>query len=92
MSNLQRNLLKSRLPPVAPRIAKNTSGRQQKDYSPSEWNDFFHDMIDVKIDEKSSFRCYRSSPAETADAPCLVLLHGGGYNALSWAIFSVSFN
>lgn len=81
--------MKSRLPPVAPRSAKNAPGRQ-KDYSPSEWKQFFYDSIDVKLDEKSSFRCYRSKPAETADAPCLVLLHGGGYNALSWAVFSVS--
>lgn len=89
MSNLQRNLMKSRLPPVAPRSAKNLPGRQ-KDYSPSQWSEFFHDFIDVQIDE-SSFRCYRSKPAETSTAPVLVLLHGGGYNALSWAVFSVSF-
>lgn len=92
MSNLQKNLMKSRLPPmvpVGPRSAKNMPGRQ-KDYNPTQWSDYFHDFVDVPIDD-SSFRCYRSKPAETSDAPVLVLLHGGGYNALSWAIFSVSF-
>ena len=88
MSNMQKNLLKSKLPPLGPRSAKNAPGRQ-KDYSPTEWKQYFHDSLDVKTDEKSSFRCYRSKPAETRDAPVLVLLHGGGFNALSWAIFSV---
>jgi hypothetical protein len=89
MNPLQKNLMKSRLPPLAPRSAKNAPGRQ-KDYSPTEWRQYFHDFLDVRTDEKSSFRCYRSKPAETSDAPVLVLLHGGGFNALSWAIFSVS--
>lgn len=91
MSNLQRNLMKSRLPPPVPRAAKNMAGRQ-KDYSPTQWSEYFHDFVDVAVDDKSSFRCYRSQPADTPDAPVLVLLHGGGYNALSWACFSVSFN
>lgn len=88
MSNMQKNMLKSRLPPMAPRSAKNTPGRQ-KDYSPLEWSEFFHDFVDVKI-EDNSFRCYRTQPAESKDFPVLVLLHGGGYNGLSWAVFSVS--
>ena len=89
MSNLQKTIMKARLPPMAPRSAKNTGGRQ-KDYSPTEWKEYFNDFVDVKIDEESSFRCYRSQPAEVEDSPVLVLLHGGGYNALSWAVFTVS--
>lgn len=85
---MQRSLLKSKLPPVAPRSAKNLPGRQ-KDYSPTEWSEFFHDFLDVKIGD-NSFRCYRSEPPQTFDSPVLVLLHGGGYNALSWAVFAVS--
>lgn len=88
MSNLQKHLLKSRLPPPVPRSAKNLPGRQ-KDYAPTQWSLYFHDYTDVLIDE-NSFRCYQSKPAETLDAPVLVLLHGGGYNALSWAVFTVS--
>lgn len=93
MSDLQKNLMKSRLPPMNPRPPKGRPmpGRQ-KDYSPAQWNEFFEDFIDVKIDEKNIFRCYRSKKAETPDAPVLMLLHGGGFNALSWAVFSVSFS
>lgn len=87
MSNMQKNLMKSKLPPMVPRSAKNAPGRQ-KDYSPTEWKAFFHDSVDVKI-EDNSFRCYRSKPADQPEVPVLVLLHGGGYNALSWAVFSV---
>ena len=88
MSDLQKNLLKSKLPPMVPRSAKNMQSRH-KDYSPLEWSEFFHDFVDVKIDN-NSLRCYRTKPAESNDAPVLVLLHGGGYNGLSWAVFSVS--
>lgn len=89
MSDLQKNLMKSKLPPMAPRSAKSMPGRQ-KDYSPTEWKEYFQDFVDVAVDEKSSFRCYRSKPAEMGDAPVLVLLHGGGNNALTWACFTVS--
>lgn len=58
MSNLQKHLLKSKLPPMNPRPPKSHPGRQ-KDYSPSMWSDFFHDFVDVKI-ETGSFRVYRS--------------------------------
>lgn len=58
MSNLQKHLLKSKLPPMNPRPPKSHPGRQ-KDYSPSMWSDYFNDYIDVKI-ESGSFRVYRS--------------------------------
>lgn len=58
MSNLQKHLLKSKLPPMNPRPPKNHPGRQ-KDYSPSMWSDYFFDYIDVKV-ETGSFRVYRS--------------------------------
>lgn len=89
MSNLQRNLMKSKLPPMAPRSARNMPGRQ-KDYNPSQWSEFFDNFIDVKTDENCVFRCYRTKAPETTDAPVLALLHGGGYSGLSWAAFAVS--
>lgn len=89
MSDLQRNLMKSKLPPMVPRSAKGAQGRQ-KDYSPTEWKEYFNEIVDVAVDEKNVFRCYRSKPAEMGDAPVLVLLHGGGNNALTWACFNVS--
>lgn len=42
MSSLQKNLLKSKLPPMIPRPAKNHPGRQ-KDYTPSIWNGKYND-------------------------------------------------
>lgn len=92
MSNLQRNLMKARLPPMAPRSAKSASGRQ-KDYSPTEWKAYFEDFVDVKVsgdEPATSFRVYRSKAAETPNAPILVLLHGGGFNGLTWSVFTVS--
>lgn len=85
---MQKHLLKSKLPPMNPRPPKGHPGRQ-KDYTPSMWSEFFEDFIDVKINnEKSSFRVYRSKPSEIEDSPVLVCLHGGGFSALSWAVFS----
>lgn len=85
MSSLQKNLLKSKLPPMVPKAAKNHPGRQ-KDYSPTIYSTYYHDYTDILIDA-GSFRVYRSKPSDSLDPPVLVLLHGGGYSALSWAIF-----
>lgn len=77
---------------MAPRSAKSAPGRQ-KDYSPTEWKAFFEDFVDVKVsadEPETSFRVYRSKPAETPNAPVLVLLHGGGFNGLTWSVFTVS--
>jgi protein phosphatase methylesterase 1 len=89
MSSIAKHLLKSKLPPMNPRPPKSHPGRQ-KDYSPAMWSEFFEDFIDVKINnEKSSFRVYRSKASIVdEDCPVLVCLHGGGFSALSWAVFS----
>lgn len=79
--------MKSKLPPTVPKsLAKNHPGRQ-RDYSPSAWNDYFHEFQDVKV-ENGTFRVYKSSPTDVPDSPVLVMLHGGGYSALSWSVFS----
>lgn len=37
-------------------------------------------------DSRDVFRVYKAG----SDGPLLVLLHGGGHSALSWAVFAVS--
>lgn len=59
------------------------------DYSPVSWREYFDQMEDVSVgpaDSRDVFRIYRAG----TDGPLLVLLHGGGHSALSWAVFNVS--
>uniref|UniRef100_A0A182TG35 Protein phosphatase methylesterase 1 n=1 Tax=Anopheles melas TaxID=34690 RepID=A0A182TG35_9DIPT len=90
MSNLQRVMMKSRLPPMCPnpRFPKPSDRgfRRQTDYNPLMWDEFFAEKKDVET-KQGKFRVYLSAPTE-AGAPLLVLLHGGGFSALSWAHFS----
>lgn len=61
------------------------------DYSPVSWREYFDQMEDVNVgpaDSADIFRIYKAG----SDGPLLVLLHGGGHSALSWAIFTVSIN
>lgn len=54
------------------------------------WDEFFAEKTDVRLDDDGShvFRVYRSA-APAAQGPLLVLLHGGGYSALTWSHFTV---
>lgn len=61
------------------------------DYSPVSWQEYFDQMEDVNVgpaDSTNIFRIYKAG----SDGPLLVLLHGGGHSALSWAVFTVSIN
>lgn len=133
MSNLQKSVLKSRLPPCAPprgrlvlKISKiyvivgftgtiihhgllrdlfapywyismcflfdrdGPKKGRQKDYTPGLWDEYFEDKKDVAIDANNKFRVYLSrSPQQ--NGPLVVLLHGGGYSALTWSHFTVRF-
>lgn len=65
---------------------------RQKDYNPTMWNEHFAEKRDIAIDDKHFFRVYLSKRENVdANAPLIVLLHGGGYSALTWAHFTVSF-
>uniref|UniRef100_A0A8D3DB09 Protein phosphatase methylesterase 1 n=1 Tax=Scophthalmus maximus TaxID=52904 RepID=A0A8D3DB09_SCOMX len=59
------------------------------DYSPVSWREYFDQMEDVSVgpaDSRDVFRIYRAG----TDGPLLVLLHGGGHSALSWAVFNAA--
>uniref|UniRef100_A0A3B4DKG9 Protein phosphatase methylesterase 1 n=1 Tax=Pygocentrus nattereri TaxID=42514 RepID=A0A3B4DKG9_PYGNA len=57
---------------------------RKRDYSPVSWSEYFEMMDDVVVG--SSFRLFSSGQ----DGPLLVLLHGGGHSALSWAVFTAA--
>jgi len=90
MSDLQRNLLKSKLPslpnqlsnPTQSRFAGLVPKRKAKNYEPISWNEYFEHCKDIKVKD-NSFRFYTSG----SSGPILLLLHGGGHSALSWALF-----
>ncbi|XP_067088278.1 protein phosphatase methylesterase 1-like [Osmerus mordax] len=54
-------------------------------FSAVPWSQYFEQQQDVSVSE-DVFRVYRSG----SDGPLLVLLHGGGYSALSWALCSTA--
>jgi len=89
MSSLQRDVLKSKLPPLPDRVKTGSrfSGlvpkRNKKDFTPTEWNEYFDKKEDVTVGE-NTFRVYVSG----STGPIVLALHGGGHSALSWAVFS----
>ncbi|XP_043281300.1 protein phosphatase methylesterase 1 [Venturia canescens] len=93
MSSLQKTILKSRLPPsgfnlpVSSSRAEKTRAMQQRkrDYDPITWNPYFEESKDVKLGD-NTFHIYTTG----SEGPMLVLLHGGGYGALTWAEFTKS--
>uniref|UniRef100_A0A7G3AQ62 Protein phosphatase methylesterase 1 n=1 Tax=Lutzomyia longipalpis TaxID=7200 RepID=A0A7G3AQ62_LUTLO len=91
MSNLQKSIMKSRLPPIpsASKISKlDGSSRRgfQKDYSPKQWNEYFKERQIVPV-EDNKFCVYKSDEPQEK-GPLIILLHGGGFSALTWALFS----
>jgi len=90
MSNIQKNLLKSRLPPLPPKHESNLRKgvvSRQKDYNPIEWKEYFEEQKDV-VTSQGSFHVYLSKKPPTDAFPLVVCLHGGGYSGLSWSHFS----
>ncbi|XP_057319579.1 protein phosphatase methylesterase 1 [Microplitis mediator] len=90
MSALQKSVLKSKLPPsgmdfTTTRSCKARALQRKRDYDPIEWTPFFDDSKDVVIGE-NTFHIYTKGN----EGPTLVLLHGGGYSALTWAEFTKS--
>ncbi|XP_056093076.1 protein phosphatase methylesterase 1 isoform X2 [Rhinichthys klamathensis goyatoka] len=86
---LQLNLLASK-PPMAG-LQSGSKIRmgpgRKRDFTPLPWSQYFETMEDVEVENdnsKDTFRIYCSG----SDGPVLLLLHGGGHSALSWAVFT----
>ncbi|XP_065667486.1 protein phosphatase methylesterase 1 isoform X2 [Hydra vulgaris] len=95
MSSLQREVLKKMLPPLPNPLSIDRSSAQKsrfsglvpkrktKEYSELSWKEFFDENRIVNIGE-NNFSVYLCGYT----GPLLVLLHGGGHSALSWALFA----
>ncbi|KAJ4436143.1 hypothetical protein ANN_18770 [Periplaneta americana] len=86
-----KTILKAKLPPIVPigslgsrGVRKGGIGRK-RDYTPVQWNRYFSERRDVAVNG-NKFRVY--SLGDTG--PLLVLLHGGGFSALTWSLFATS--
>nr|CAG4649408.1 EOG090X07NZ [Scapholeberis mucronata]SVE93670.1 EOG090X07NZ [Scapholeberis mucronata] len=70
------------LPPTSsrkPNVAK------KRTYTPVHWSKYFTSSEKIVVNENGdTFQIYRRG----FTGPVLVLLHGGGFSALSWALFS----
>lgn len=69
------------------RRGSGSGGRRRRyEYTPVLWDKYWDKCEDVKINEGDVFRVYRKGTT----GPLLLLLHGGGYSALTWSLFAVS--
>ncbi|XP_067889463.1 protein phosphatase methylesterase 1 isoform X1 [Heterodontus francisci] len=94
MSSLEKELFLSKLPsrpPMPSGLQTGTKMRmgpgRKRDFSPVAWSQYFETKEDIIITNgtyEESFRIYKSG----SDGPVLLLLHGGGHSALSWAVFT----
>ncbi|XP_022901193.1 protein phosphatase methylesterase 1 [Onthophagus taurus] len=75
MSSLRKNLLS--------KGSKRFTSGAIKDFSPTKWEKYFDSKRDVKIGE-SIFNVYLKGNS----GPVVAMLHGGGYSALTWALFT----
>jgi protein phosphatase methylesterase 1 len=62
---------------------------KKKDYTPIHWSRYFTSREKIVVNEDGdSFQVYRRG----SSGPLLVLLHGGGFSALSWSLFAVIYS
>ncbi|XP_061660009.1 protein phosphatase methylesterase 1 isoform X2 [Syngnathoides biaculeatus] len=87
---LHLNLLASR-PPMPAGLQSGSKMKmgpgRRRDFTPLSWSQYFETMEDVEVGNengKDIFRVYCSG----SHGPVLLLLHGGGHSALSWAVFT----
>ncbi|XP_078682868.1 protein phosphatase methylesterase 1-like [Branchiostoma floridae x Branchiostoma belcheri] len=92
MSSLQKKVMaRGGLPPRPPggmgpgaaRGGRHIGMARRRDYTPVSWDKYFETTDHVTVGE-DIFRVYRAG----SEGPVLLLLHGGGHCALSWACLS----
>ncbi|XP_037069724.1 protein phosphatase methylesterase 1-like [Pollicipes pollicipes] len=85
MSSLQKQALKMKCPlPPMGNVPGASAGRRRRDLTPTTWQRYFSSAEDVQLDGGDVFHVYRSG----SSGPLLVLLHGGGFSGLTWALFT----
>lgn len=86
-SDLLRSVLKPAKRPVAPR-RNSPASFSSLDFSPLHWSQFFEECRDLQVNKcNGQFRVYLNGFKSESAGPCLVLIHGGGYSALTWSLF-----
>uniref|UniRef100_A0A6I8MZH0 Protein phosphatase methylesterase 1 n=1 Tax=Ornithorhynchus anatinus TaxID=9258 RepID=A0A6I8MZH0_ORNAN len=61
---------------------------RKRDFSPVPWSQYFESMEDVVVENETGKDI--SFGKLGSEGPVLLLLHGGGHSALSWAVFTVA--
>ncbi|OTF80634.1 hypothetical protein BLA29_004785, partial [Euroglyphus maynei] len=62
--------------------------KSDRDFTPSHWSQYFTAQKDITINDGDVFRVYIHEQSESiVDMPVLLLLHGGGFTALTWSLF-----
>ncbi|XP_071551344.1 protein phosphatase methylesterase 1 isoform X2 [Panulirus ornatus] len=93
MADIRRTLLKNALPPMGPPgIPGSNRGNRgrgglmggRRDYTPASWKKYWDRSEDIALQGGDVFRVYRRGTV----GPLLLLLHGGGYSALTWSLFA----
>ncbi|KAK7580213.1 hypothetical protein V9T40_000842 [Parthenolecanium corni] len=90
MSSLHKQVLTSKFQPtnLLPPSGNRSHGargrnKQKEDINPTTWDKYFADCFKVTVGA-NVFNVYSLGDK----GPLLVLLHGGGYNGLTWALFA----
>ncbi|KAF3705907.1 Protein phosphatase methylesterase 1 [Channa argus] len=90
---LHLNLLASR-PPMAGGFQSSSKMKmgpgRKKDFSPLPWSHYFETMEDVEVESENGkdISLVDLIYCSGSHGPVLLLLHGGGHSALSWAVFT----
>ncbi|OQV13326.1 Protein phosphatase methylesterase 1 [Hypsibius exemplaris] len=75
--------LRNSLPPMAAPVIPPPRGRGRASFTPVSWDSYFDSQRRISVGN-NVFNIYEKG----REGPILFLIHGGGFSALSWALFS----